>query len=52
MHLLKPETEVISTVLGGLLFGLLAWRTRSVLWVWLIHWFMSAFVIVVAVGWV
>lgn len=50
MHLYKPELEALSTVLGGAVFGILAWRTRSFLWGWLIHWFMVAFVLVVAAG--
>jgi membrane protease YdiL (CAAX protease family) len=50
MHLLKPELEQLSTILGGVFFGLLAWRTRSFLWGFLLHWFMVAFVLVVAGG--
>jgi hypothetical protein len=52
MHLTKPEVEVLSTVFGGLLFGLLAWRTRSFLYGWVIHWFMAAFMFLVAGGFV
>jgi membrane protease YdiL (CAAX protease family) len=50
MHLLKPELEQLSTILGGLFFGLLAWKTRSFLWGFVLHWFMVAFVLVVAGG--
>jgi membrane protease YdiL (CAAX protease family) len=50
MHLLKPELEAVSTILGGAFFGILAWRTRSFLYGWLIHWFMVAWVLLVATG--
>jgi membrane protease YdiL (CAAX protease family) len=50
MHILKPEFEALSTIAGGLAFGMLAWKTRSFLWGWLIHWFMVAFLMVVVAG--
>jgi membrane protease YdiL (CAAX protease family) len=50
MHMWKPEIEQLSTVLGGAFFGILAWRTKSFLWGWLLHWFMMAWVLVVAAG--
>jgi uncharacterized protein len=52
MHVWKPEIEQLSTVVGGAFFGLLAWRTRSFLWGWLLHWFMVAWVLMVAAGYV
>jgi membrane protease YdiL (CAAX protease family) len=52
MHVWKPEIEQLSTLVGGAVFGLLAWRTRSFLWGWLLHWFMIAWVLVVAAGYV
>ena len=52
MHVWKPEIEQLSTVLGGAFFGLLAWRTKSFLWGFLLHWFMMAWVLVVAAGYV
>ena len=52
MHVWKPEIEQMSTILGGVFFGILAWRTRSFLWGWLLHWFMMAWVIMVAAGYV
>jgi membrane protease YdiL (CAAX protease family) len=52
MHVWKPEIEQLSTVVGGAFFGLLAWRTRSFLWGWLLHWFMMAWVLMVAAGYV
>ena len=32
VHLGKPELELYSTLAGGLIYGWLAWRTRSILW--------------------
>jgi membrane protease YdiL (CAAX protease family) len=52
MHLWKPEIEQLSTIVGGACFGLLAWRTRSIFWGWLLHWFMVAWVLMVAAGYV
>lgn len=48
MHVWKPELEVLSTIVGGVFFGILAWRTRSFLWGWLLHWFMVAWILLVA----
>ncbi len=31
-HLGKPEMELFSTLGGGLIYGWLAWRTRSIVW--------------------
>lgn len=31
-HVGKPDLEVLSTLIGGLAYGWLAWRTRSILW--------------------
>jgi membrane protease YdiL (CAAX protease family) len=36
-HFGKPELETITTVIGGSLFGWVAWRTRSVVYPYLIH---------------
>lgn len=36
-HLTKPEVELISTLVGGMLYGWLAWRTRSIAWGALAH---------------
>jgi uncharacterized protein len=45
-HLGKPEVETLSTLLGGLLYGWLDWRTGSVVWSGLAHtWILSLAVI-------
>lgn len=50
MHLGKPELETLSTIFGGAGFGFVAWRTQSFVYPWLIHWFMAAFTMLVAAG--
>jgi uncharacterized protein len=52
MHVWKPEIEQFSTLVGGAFFGILAWRTKSFVWGWLLHWFMMAWILVVAAGYV
>ncbi len=47
-HIGKPEVEAISTIFGGFAFGWVAFRTRSFLYPFLIHWFVASFTIVVA----
>ncbi|MEK6222656.1 MAG: CPBP family intramembrane metalloprotease [Chloroflexota bacterium] len=47
-HIGKPEAETISTIFGGFLFGLVAWRTKSFVYPFLIHWFINTFVVWVA----
>ena len=49
-HLGKPELEALSCILGGSAFGYVAWRTRSFLYPFLIHWFLSTFTILIASG--
>jgi uncharacterized protein len=47
-HLGKPELETLSTFFGGLGFGWLAWRTRSVLYGALLHaWLVNLVVLAV-----
>jgi membrane protease YdiL (CAAX protease family) len=47
-HIGKPEIETLSTIFGGILFGWVAWRSRSFVYPFLIHWFINVFVVVVA----
>lgn len=49
-HISKPEVETMSTIFGGFAFGWVAWRTRSFVWPFLIHWFIATFIIIVAAG--
>ena len=49
-HIGKPEVETLSTIFGGFAFGWVAWRTKSFLWPFLIHWFIATFIILVAAG--
>jgi membrane protease YdiL (CAAX protease family) len=47
-HLTKPELELFSTLAGGLVYGWLAWRTRSILWGTIGHVYILSLVIVAA----
>lgn len=49
-HISKPEVETLSTIFGGFAFGWVAWRTKSFVWPFLIHWFIATFIIIVAAG--
>ena len=50
MHNGKPEVETMSTIFGGFAFGWVAYRTKSFVWPFLIHWFIATFIIIVAAG--
>jgi membrane protease YdiL (CAAX protease family) len=49
-HIGKPEIETLSTIFGGFAFGWVAYRTRSFVYPFLIHWFVGSFTIIVAAG--
>jgi membrane protease YdiL (CAAX protease family) len=49
-HIGKPEVETLSTIFGGFAFGWVAYRTRSFVYPFLIHWFVASFVILIAAG--
>lgn len=49
-HVGKPEIETLSTIFGGFAFGWVAYRTKSFVWPFLIHWFIATFVIIVSAG--
>lgn len=50
LHVGKPPIETFTTIFGGAGFGFIAWRTRSCLYPWLIHWFIMSFTMLVAAG--
>lgn len=49
-HLGKPPLETLTTVFGGAYFGWIAWRTRSFLYPFLLHWLINAVVRLAAMG--
>jgi membrane protease YdiL (CAAX protease family) len=49
-HLTKPELELISTLIGGMLYGWLAWRTRSIVWGALAHTYIVTLLMAAAAG--
>ena len=49
-HLGKPEVETLSTIFGGFVFGWVAYRTKSFLYPFLIHWAIFTFVVLAAGG--
>jgi membrane protease YdiL (CAAX protease family) len=50
MHISKPEVETLSTIFGGFVFGWVAYRTKSFLYPFLIHWGIFSFVVLTARG--
>ncbi|MES2209680.1 MAG: type II CAAX endopeptidase family protein [Chloroflexota bacterium] len=48
VHLGKPEIELFSTLLGGMVFGWLNWRTRSIWWSALGHVYILTLITAVA----
>lgn len=49
-HVGKPELETLSCIFGGSAFGYVAWRTRSFLYPFLIHWFLTTITVLIASG--
>jgi uncharacterized protein len=47
-HVGKPAVELLSTLGGGLVYGWLAWRTRSIVWGSIAHVYILSLVIVAA----
>jgi CAAX protease family protein len=47
-HFGKPEIETLSTIFGGFAFGWIAWRSRSFLYPFLIHWYILTLTIFLA----
>ena len=40
-HIGFPSGEIFASILGGILFGVIAIRTRSILWAFLLHWLIG-----------
>jgi len=51
VHIGKPKIETLSTIFGGFLFGWIAWRTRSFLYPFLIHFYLLSMITLTASGW-
>jgi membrane protease YdiL (CAAX protease family) len=49
-HLGKPELETLSTFFGGLGFGWIAWRTRSVVYGALLHAYLISLIVILTSG--
>jgi membrane protease YdiL (CAAX protease family) len=47
-HLTKPELELFSTLIGGMAYGWLAWRTGSILWGAIAHTYILTLAMAVA----
>ena len=47
-HLTKPESELLSTFVGGAIYGWVTWRTQSILWGALAHVYIVTLVITAA----
>jgi membrane protease YdiL (CAAX protease family) len=49
-HFGKPQLETLSCIFGGTVFGYIAWRTRSFLYPFLIHWYQLLLLIYLTGG--
>lgn len=50
LHIGKPEVETLSTIFGGFIFGWIAYRTRSFLYPFFIHWYIFTLIVLVTSG--
>lgn len=50
-HFPKPELEALSAVIAGLALGLMAWRSRSFVGTWLLHWLAATLLDLFVVFW-
>ncbi len=41
MHIGKPDAEIFMSIIAGVVFGVIALRTRSIVFVFLLHWFIG-----------
>ena len=49
-HIGKPEIETFSTIFGGFAFGWIAWRSKSFIYPFLIHWYIGSLTILLSAG--
>ena len=49
-HLGKPQLETLGCIFGGTILGYIAWQTRSILYPFLIHWFLAWLTVRLAAG--
>lgn len=49
-HLGKPDIETLSTIFGGFAFGWIAWKTKSFIYAFLVHWYIATLIVIVAAG--
>lgn len=42
IHVRKPFGETFSAIAGAFIIGILVWRSRSILWAILLHWYIGA----------
>jgi membrane protease YdiL (CAAX protease family) len=41
LHIGKPDGEIFAAILAGIAFGIIALRTKSILYVFVIHWLIG-----------
>ncbi len=51
MHFPKPEAEAFSSILAGVALGLMAYRGRSMIGTWLLHWGVAFLMDLLVVVW-
>jgi membrane protease YdiL (CAAX protease family) len=51
MHFPKPEIEAAASVVAGVALGIMAYRGRSMVGTWLLHWGCAALLDVLVVAW-
>jgi len=51
MHFAKPEAESFAAIIAGVALGWWAWRVRSFVGAWLLHWLCSATMIMSVLYW-
>lgn len=49
-HFGKPQLETLSCIFGGTAFGYIAWRTRSFLYPFIIHWYLGVLTVLITSG--